>query len=92
MATEMTPGEKTRRIDELISSNFENATPEDIKLYADWQAEKALSKAEFEEQCRIHEEESQARIALAEEHAQKANEALELLVSKALERYERLVS
>lgn len=90
MFDDMYPGEKTRRIDELINSNFENATPEDIKLYAEWQAQKALATAEFEARCKAHEEEAQVRIAIAEQRAQEAHEALDLLVSKALERYERL--
>lgn len=39
--------EMTNRVNELIDSDFENATREDIELYADWKVNMALQSETF---------------------------------------------
>lgn len=82
--------EQTRRIDELISSNFADATPEDIQLYAEWKAEEAKSAEEFRQYIEIQQKESEERVKIAREESENAKNALNALVDEALERYKAI--
>ena len=90
MPKELFTGEQMRRIDELISTNFENATPDDIQLYAKWEVQKARSSEEFEAIRTAQEREIEESIAISKQRAEDARSALDTLVNKAVERYERL--
>lgn len=41
-------GEDTRKVQDLINRDFADATPEEIKLYAEWKTAHALQSVEFE--------------------------------------------
>ena len=83
-------GEQTRRIDELINNDFADATAEDIKLYAAWEVERARTSDEFEAMRKKWDDEAKATIEMQRESIENATDALDALVEKAIERYERL--
>lgn len=84
------PGEKTRKIDELIASDFKDATRDDIELYAQWRVDNALKEAEFESYRKNIEEEHKQRVKILEEQSKKSSSALDALVARAWERFDRL--
>lgn len=72
---EITP-EMTAKVQELIATEFKDATPEDIELYAEWKSAIETHTEEFrikEETLREHAERS---IAIAEENGTIAKETL----------------
>lgn len=91
MSDEKFNAEQMRRIDQLISTNFENATSDDIKLYARWESDRAVKSEAFKARIETEEKEAAERIAIAKEQADYSKAQLDLLVSKALEHYERTV-
>lgn len=84
---DITP-EQTRRVDELLATNFENATSEDIELYANWKTAIALQNADFEIKREAMEREAQARHEIAQEAAEQSKNALDELVAVAKRRLE----
>lgn len=90
MDNEKFTGEQMRRIDELLESNFDNATQEDIELYARWQVQKARTSEEFEAMRKSWDDEAKEKIAIAREQSENAHAALETLVNMAIERFERM--
>ena len=84
------PGEKTRKIDELIANNFKDATRDDIELYAQWRVDNALKDAEFEAYRKGIENEYRQSSKILEEQSRKSSEALDMLVSRAWERFDKL--
>lgn len=80
---EITP-DMTRTVDDLKRRNFENATPEEIEIYAQWTQINAMQAREFQENARIRSEESAQRKAAFEKQANSALEALEILKDAAL--------
>ena len=84
------PGEKTRKIDELIASEFKDATRDDIELYAQWRVDNALKEAEFESYRKNVESEYQESKKILEAQAKKSADALDAMVARAFERFDRL--
>lgn len=84
------PGEKTRKIDELIASEFKDATRDDIELYAQWRVDNALKDAEFEAYRKNIEEEHKQKIKIMQEQSKKSSDALDAMVARAFERFDRL--
>ena len=82
-------GAQMRRIDELLNSEFEDATVEDIELYGDWMVERAKTNEEFEAIRKYWADEYEVTSQLAQQQAQAAENTLNMLAEKAIARYER---
>lgn len=79
---EITP-EMTKTVDRLINENFENATPEEIEIYAEWTKIHALHDAEFQAKAELRKQENEARIEQFKEQSKKAMDALDALTELA---------
>lgn len=78
----------TETVNRLKQSNFENATPEDIEVYAEWSRLMALQSAEFENIRETRERESEERIKNDAAQTKAAIDALEAQRDLALARLE----
>ena len=75
--------EMTQTVDKLRATNFADATPEEIELYAEWTRLFALQEAEFEERKRLREQEADARMKQDQEKHEAAIDALTALTDLA---------
>lgn len=62
--------EMTKRVNELIDSDFENATREDIELYADWKVNMALQSETFKTESELLRKRTDAHIEIATAQAE----------------------
>ena len=74
-------GEQTRKIDEMLKNNFEDATPEDIELYATWKAERVKREIDFETKKEEMKNEYEMQKAILEKQSESAEKALNDLVA-----------
>lgn len=82
-------GKDTRRIQEMMNSDFENATKEDIELYAKWITAHALIDENFENEKRIRQTEMEERIEALHERNEIVKESLRTRLETAKLRLER---
>lgn len=75
--------EMTKTVDKLISSNFENATPEEIEVYGEWNRLRALHDADLQQKAQVREQESAERRELYRQQAESAMNALDALADLA---------
>lgn len=75
-------------IDDLLKRDFENATSDEIQLYARWQAYIALRDEEFKAKIELQKSESEARIKALADVAKAAKKNLTELKKAALKRLE----
>lgn len=80
---QITP-EMVRIVDDLYARKFADATPEEIKVYAEWTRIHALQDAEFEQHARLREQESAQRMETFKEQADAAMNALNMLKEVAI--------
>lgn len=78
------------KIDDLIKRDFENATPDEVRLYAKWEAEKALRDEEFKARLQARADESKAKIAELKRNANSARDGLKALKAAAIARLEQI--
>lgn len=76
----------TKTVDDLKRRNFENATPDEIELYAKWSSIVAMQDAEIAEHSRIRREESEAAKEATLKESQAAVDALNALADLAREK------
>lgn len=62
--------ETTKRVNELLDSNFEGATREDIELYADWKVNMALQSKLFETEKELLRKRTDAHIEITTQQAE----------------------
>lgn len=74
-------GEQTRKIDEMLKNNFENATAEDIELYATWKAERVKREIDFETKKEEMKNDYEMQKAILEKQSESAENALNDLVA-----------
>lgn len=86
---DFTPDEN-KRIDELIATKFENATADDVELYARWKIYQARKHDEFKAIKEYWEKEAQAAQEFYKEAARKSNEIFDLKVKTAREKWENV--
>lgn len=75
--------EMTHIVDKLRMSNFENATAEEIEVYAEWTKLHALHHEEFAQKAEERKAESDERRELFKQQAQSALNALDSLAELA---------
>lgn len=75
--------EMTATVDRLRAENFENATPEEIELYAEWTRIHALHHEEFLQNAELRKRESDERRELFRQQADSAMNALDALAELA---------
>lgn len=75
--------EMTKTVDKLISSNFEDATPEEIEIYGEWNRIHALHDADLQQKAEVRERESAERRELYRQQAESAMNALDALADLA---------
>lgn len=80
--------EMTETVNRLKQSNFKDATPDEIEVYAEWSRIMALQSAEFESIRETRERESEERIKNDAAQTKAAIEALEAQRDLALARLE----
>ena len=78
--------EEKERITQLYGNDFADATPDDFKLIARWEAWKARNDAKFEAENSILREEMETRKTLFLDQTKHALEAIDELKIAALER------
>ena len=80
--------EQFRRIEEMQANDFEDATADDIELYAKWKTQNALQDQYFaNREAEMRELQQQKAEAFAQQ-AQTAGEAIEALKEAALAKLE----
>jgi hypothetical protein len=79
---EITP-EMVKTVSRLEKENFENATPEDIRVYGEWMRLNALQDAEFQDARRMREEKHEQDLKLGQEQAEASLNALNALTELA---------
>ena len=79
---EITP-EMVNTVSRLEKENFENATPEDIRIYGEWMRLNALQNAEFQDARRMREEKHEQDLKLGLEQAEASLNALNALTELA---------
>lgn len=79
---EITP-EMVTTVNRLEKENFENATPDEIKVYGEWMRLNALQDAEFQDARRIREEKHEQDLRLGQEQAEASLNALNALTELA---------
>lgn len=79
---DVTP-EMIETVDKLTRTNFENATPEEIKIYGEWSAITAKQDEELRLNAERRDETAKASRELSERQAQAAIDALEALTQLA---------
>ncbi len=77
----------TERLNQLINSNFEGATPEDIELYANWKTAVALNNAEFEMKRETMQMECAAKVEAYEKMAKNSKNALDRVIAAIENKY-----
>ena len=75
--------EMTATVDRLIATDFKDATPDEIKAYAEFQKIMALNSEASKQKRELRERESKARQNLFEQQAQSAMDALDALTELA---------
>lgn len=73
-------------ITDLARRDYADMTKEEVMLFAEWQATKALIESSFEMQRKAFEDETKAKIEIARETERKALDTLELLAQAAKKR------
>ena len=76
------------RINELVASNFEGATPEDIELYARWKSALALVDDEAKRKAENERKEIEARIEIQQREFELREEILKTELAAAKARWE----
>lgn len=84
---QITP-EMTQKVSELRKSNFKDATPDDIELYAQYTALVKMQEDEFSQRRKQLEEVQAAKMEAVKENAKTSKEALEALRDAALAKLE----
>lgn len=79
---EITP-EMVNTVSRLEKENFENAAPEDIRVYGEWMRLNALQDAEFQDARRMREEKHEQDLKLGQEQAEASLSALNALTELA---------
>lgn len=79
---EITP-DMISTVNRLEKSNFENATPDDIKIYAQWASLRALQEKTFEDKRKQTDELIKAQIEDSKRQADASVEALNALTELA---------
>lgn len=79
---EITP-EMVTTVNRLEKENFENATPDEIKVYGEWMRLNALQDAELQDARRIREEKHEQDLRLGQEQAEASLNALNALTELA---------
>ena len=75
--------EMTRTVDKLIATNFENATPEEIQMYSDFNVARAKHAEELQARREVLKQESDERNELIRQQAESAMNALDALTELA---------
>lgn len=78
--------EMTNRVKELIDSDFENATREDIELYADWKVNLALQSETFKTEEELLRKRTDAHIEIATIQAELTSNELKTRLNAAKEK------
>ena len=81
---------ESERISYLIASDFEEATAEDIKLYAEWEAAKAIEAEEHLAKIEAIKAETEARIEENKKTAELARKNLKDLKNMAKKRLDAI--
>ena len=79
---EITP-EMVNTVSRLEKENFENATPDDVKVYGEWMRLNALQDAEFQDARRMREEKHEQDLKLGQKQAEASLNALNALTELA---------
>ena len=75
--------EMTKTVDKLIATNFENATPKEIEIYAEWTRMFAMNDELVKQKQELRAQESARKLELFEQQAQSAMNALDALTELA---------
>lgn len=73
-------------INDLARRDYTDMTKEEVMLFAEWQATKALIESNLELQRKAFEEETKAKIEIARQTEKKALDTLELMAQAAKEK------
>jgi len=88
---EFTPKE-SERINQIIANEFEDATADDVKLYAEWEAAKAVASEEHQAKIDAIKAETEAAIEQNRKTAEAARKNLTTLKNAAKKRLEAVES